>query len=106
MKNQGDMVVTMTVSEFRQIIREENEKFKNDLLQEMKIKQLPPLLTRKELMELLHIGPTKTSELVGRSDFPTFRKAGLLIPTEMLFEWIHRNTEWVQENTTYFKSAI
>lgn len=106
MKTPDNMIVTMTVGELRQIIREENEKLKEEFLQETKLKELPPLLTRKELMELLHISHTKATELIGRPDFPTFRKAGLLIPTDMLFEWIRRNTDWVETNTSYFKSVI
>jgi hypothetical protein len=65
--------------------------------------QLPPLLTRKDLMELFHISQTKTSELLSRPDFPVFREAGVLIPTHKLFEWIDRNTQWVEDNTDYFK---
>lgn len=82
----------------RQIIREE---VREAVISSNKGKDLPPLLTRKELMELLHIGPTKTSELMGRADFPVFREAGLLIPTDLLFKWIEKNTQWVEENTKY-----
>lgn len=82
----------------RQIIREE---VREAVIDSNKAKELPPLLTRKELMELLHIGQTKTTELLGRADFPVFREAGLLIPTDLLFKWIEKNTQWVEENTKY-----
>ncbi|MFJ8064866.1 DNA-binding protein [Psychrobacillus sp. NPDC096426] len=82
----------------RQVIRDE---VREAVIDTQKVSELPPLLTRKELMELLHIGPTKTSELLARSDFPVFREAGLLIPTNLLFKWIEKNTQWVEENTKY-----
>lgn len=80
----------------RPIIREELKSLN-------RAKELPPLLTRKELMDLLHIGATKASELMARSDFPVLREAGVLIPTDKLFLWIDRHTEWVADNTNYFK---
>ena len=67
----------------------------------VKTKELPPFLTRQELMELLHIGQTKTSELLGRPDFPVFREAGILIPTKQLFEWIEKNMSWIEKETKY-----
>lgn len=68
-----------------------------------RIQQLPPVLTREQLMELFHIKPTKTAELLGRSDFPVLREAGVLIPADKLLEWIDDNTQWVKSNTSYFK---
>lgn len=82
----------------RQIIREE---IREAVIDTQKARELPPLLTRKELMELLHIGQTKASELMGRADFPVFREAGLLIPTDLLFKWIEKNTQWVEDNSSY-----
>ncbi|MER2169899.1 MAG: DNA-binding protein [Psychrobacillus psychrodurans] len=82
----------------RQIIREE---LREVVIESNKVKQLPPFLTRKEFMELLHIGPTKASEILGRPDFPVFREAGLLIPTDLLFKWIEKNTHWIEENSNY-----
>ncbi|WP_342512295.1 DNA-binding protein [Sporosarcina sp. FSL K6-1522] len=67
------------------------------------MRDLPPLLTRLELMELLRIGPTRTTELMKRPDFPVMREAGVLIPTDKLFQWIDRHTQWVEDNTSYFK---
>ncbi|MCM3110643.1 DNA-binding protein [Lederbergia lenta] len=87
----------------RQIIRDEMKKIASELQNK---KELPPFLNRTEMMELLRIGPTKASELMNRPDFPVCREAGLLIPTDMLFEWIRRNTRWVESNTDYFKQAI
>lgn len=84
----------------RQIIREEI----NNAIGEIQNKnELPPLLTRKEMMEVLRISSTKAAELMNRPDFPVFREAGLLIPTEMLFEWVRRNTRWLEKNSKYYQ---
>ena len=83
----------------RQMIREE---VREAVKEHSKAQELPPMLTVTELMELLHIGRTKASELLGRADFPVFREAGVLIPINLLFEWIERNTHWVEQNTKHF----
>ena len=68
---------------------------------------LPALLTRKQFMELMDIGETKASELLNRNDFSVFREAGHpKVPTKQLFEWIDRNTEWVQSQTNYLNRVI
>ncbi|WP_397537844.1 DNA-binding protein [Rummeliibacillus pycnus] len=95
--------IQFDTEELRKIIHEE---VKNAVSEAIRIKELPPLITRKELMQLFHIGETKTSELLGRADFPVFREAGVLIPTKALFEWIDNHTDWIETNTTYFKSVI
>ena len=81
------------------------EQLKEDLNVSSPLNNLPPLLTRTELMGVLRIGHSKAAELFARPDFPVFREAGLLIPTEKLFEWIDRNTRWVEDNTGYFKAV-
>ncbi|WP_017379771.1 hypothetical protein [Paenisporosarcina sp. TG-14] len=86
----------------RSIIREE---VRAAVSEAVKTKELPILITRKELMELFHISQTKVTELLGRSDFPVMREAGILIPTHLLFKWIERNTNWVEDNTSYFSSV-
>lgn len=84
----------------RQIIREEI----NNVVEEFRSKnELKPLLTREEMMAVLQISSTKAAELLRRQDFPVFREAGLLIPTDMLFEWIRRNTRWVEKNSKYYQ---
>jgi len=56
--------------------------------------ELPPLLTRKEFMELTGIGSTKCNELFNRPDFPVIREFGHpRVPTRELFEWISENTQ-------------
>ncbi|WP_432355270.1 DNA-binding protein [Sporosarcina sp. A2] len=94
--------VSFDTEALRQIIREEVR----DAIQErMASNTLPPLLTRKEMMALLQISHSKAAELLARPDFPVFREAGLLIPTDKLFKWIDRNTRWVEDNTKYFHAV-
>ena len=71
--------------------------------------QLPPLLTRKQFMELVDIGPTKCNELFHREDFPVIREFGHpRVPTKELLEWISHNTEWSNNHlsNSIFKSVI
>jgi len=85
------------MQEFRTMIREEMAAILLD--SNMQIQQLPPLLTKAELKKLLRIGDTKASELLGRSDFPVLREAGVLIPTHLFFQWVEANTQWIDVNT-------
>lgn len=94
--------VAFDLEALRGIIREE---VRAAVSEAVKTKELPHLLTRKELMELFHISQTKVTELLGRADFPVMREAGILIPTHLLFKWIEKNTNWIEENTTYFSSV-
>lgn len=88
----------------RKIIQEEVQKA---VKEHVKTIDLPPLLTRMETMNLLHVGATKMSELLARQDFPVLRDAGgVLVPTQALFEWIELHTNWVKKNTNYFQSVI
>jgi len=90
--------VQFDLEALRQIIREE---VREAVTESHKVRELPPFLTRTEFMEILHIGSTKAAELLGRPDFPVFREAGLLIPTDLLFKWIEKNTQWVEDNSNY-----
>jgi len=87
--------------QFREILRQEVEKAMADVIRK---NELPPMLTKKELMNLLRIKDTKASELLNRPDFPVFREAGVLIPTHLLFQWIEKNTKWLEENSTYYRA--
>ncbi|MED4977192.1 DNA-binding protein [Heyndrickxia faecalis] len=89
--------------QFREVLRQEIDKALADVVRK---NELPPMLTKKEFMELLRIKDTKASELLNRPDFPVFREAGVLIPTHLLFQWIEKNTRWVEENSNYFNRAI
>lgn len=92
------------MEDIRNIIREEMEAaFGNKKL--VKIKELPPFLKKDHLKELLYIRDTKASELLGRSDFPTLRQAGVLVPTHLFFKWVEHNTEWIDLNSDSPKDA-
>lgn len=88
---------------FREMIREEVQ-FVIANQQPIQITELPPLLTRNQLKELLHIKDTKVAELLARNDFPVLREAGVLIPTHLLMQWIEVNTQWIQKNTKGFRA--
>lgn len=94
--------ISFNAEELREVIREEVKAAINESRQQMK--ELPPFLTRSELKQLFHIGETKVSELLSRSDFPVFREAGVLIPTHLLMQWVEANMDWVRNNANYLKS--
>lgn len=74
------------------------------LIQDMQQKQLPPLLTRKQFMEVIGIGESKCAELFNRQGFPVNREFGHpRVPTKLLFEWIYANTDWIQSNAPKMK---
>lgn len=78
------------------------------LLQELEQKQLPPLLTRKQFMEVAGISGTKCNELFHRIDFPVNRELGHpRVPTKEFFEWISQTTQNQKEvNLKYPYRAI
>lgn len=94
--------ISFNAEELRDVIREEVRAAFNE--SKSQIKELPPFLTRGELKQLFHIGETKVSELLSRSDFPVLREAGVLIPTHLLMKWVEANTNWIKSNTAFLKS--
>ncbi|QAS52415.1 DNA-binding protein [Halobacillus litoralis] len=61
--------------------------------------QIPPVLTRKQFMELTGVGESKCAELFNRLDFPVCRELGYpRVRTEKLFEWMDEHTNWVKDN--------
>lgn len=98
--------ITMSVEEFRSVINEEVKKvIKNQLEVQGRIQQLPALLTREEFMKVMHISAPTATKIFDRQDFRVFRQGKLLIETEFLFEWIRKNSDWVEKNTGYFQSV-
>lgn len=69
------------------------------LIQELQQKQLPPILSRKQFMELTGIGESKCAELFYREDFPVNRELGHpRVVTKDFFDWMsatNQNTEKV-----------
>lgn len=71
----------------------------NNAFQNQVSSNLPPLLTKTQLMDLLDIKNTKASELLNRKDFPVIREFGHpRVPTHSLLIWIDEHTEWIKDN--------
>ncbi|EIM05332.1 hypothetical protein A1A1_16750 [Planococcus antarcticus DSM 14505] len=84
------IMITLSVKELRTIIREEVEAALEQ--QPSNKHDLPAILTRLQVMDLMHVsGPTlqKYLEMPG---FPIFRKNKLLVETEALLKWIRENS--------------
>lgn len=78
------------------------------LIEELKESELPPLLTRKQFMDITGVGPTKCNELFNRDDFPVTRELGHpKVPTRMFFDWLYSSAQNTQEvRMKYPYSAI
>lgn len=99
-----ESIIMLNAEELRTIIREEVEA----AVQKVERKnELPPVLSRKEVMSLLQISHSKAAELFGRPDFPVCRElGGVKVRTDKLFDWMDKHTQWVESETSYFPSAI
>ncbi|HAF97503.1 DNA-binding protein [Paenibacillus lactis] len=88
-------VVVIEVEDLQKMIREAVA----DAVKGHLTRELPPVLTRTQFMELLGIGESKTAELFNRPDFPVNREFGHpRIPTGLLLKWIDEHTSWVNQN--------
>lgn len=89
-------MLSINSTELEQMIQQAIDK----AIEKHSIKEtLPPLLTRKQFMELTGIGATKCHELFNRADFPVNREFGHpRVPTKELLEWISINTDWSYQN--------
>ena len=95
---------TFSQDEIQSLVNEIKVQLIPELVQELHRKELPPLLDRKQFMELVGIGDSKCAELFNRQDFPVNREFGHpRVPTQLLFEWIHNNTDWVDAHMPEFK---
>lgn len=91
-------VTTFTEEEVQSFVNEIKRQLVPVLLQELQEKQLPPLMTRTQFMELADIGPTKCNELFNREDFPVTRELGHpKVYTKKFFEWLDHNTGNAEE---------
>lgn len=82
-----------TDDEINHLVTEIKNQLVPVLIQELQSKQIPPLLTRKQFMELVDIGPTKCNELFNRQDFPVTRELGHpRVVTQDFFEWLSDST--------------
>ncbi|SEP57715.1 hypothetical protein SAMN05216232_0220 [Virgibacillus subterraneus] len=92
-------VTTFTHEEIQTFVSEIKKQLIPVLLEELREKQLPPLLTRKQFMEIVDISTTKCNELFNRSDFPVNRELGHpKVPTKQFFEWLDKTTNRAEVN--------
>lgn len=97
----SNMLVTLTVEDLRNIVREEV----TEAVRHIEAKrELPYFLTRSEMAELLRISPSKSYELLGRTDFPVCREFGVKIYTDKLFDWVELNMPGYQEKPGKIRS--
>lgn len=99
-----ESIIMLNAEDLRNIVREEVEAAVKKV---EKRNDLPAVLSRKDVMDLLQIGHSKAAELFGRPDFPVCRElGGVKVRTEKLFDWMDKHTQWVESETSYFPSAI
>lgn len=80
------------------LAKEVVEKLLPILIQQLKREELPPLMTRKQFMELVGIGESKCNELFHRQDFPVNRELGHpRVPTKAFFEWLSATNQNARE---------
>lgn len=100
-------VTTFTEEEIQTFVREIKRQLIPELIQEMKQKQLPPLLTRKQFMELADISSTKCNELFNRQGFPVTRELGNpRVITSQFFDWLASTSNANEVNMPYPYRAI
>ena len=90
---------SLSKEELSQIADELREELVPLIIDELKAERsLPPLLTRKQFMELVDIKDTKCAELFNRPDFPVNRELGNpRVPTQLFLEWVNRNSQNAQD---------
>ncbi len=85
---------TFSQEEIQTFANEIKKQLMPTLIEELKESGLPPLLTRKEFMDLTGVGPTKCNELFNRFDFPVTRELGHpKVPTKLFFDWLYESTQ-------------
>lgn len=100
-------VTTFTEEEVQNIASEIKKQLVPILLQELQQKQLPPILNRKQFMELAGIGDTKCNELFNRQGFPVTRELGHpRVITSEFFEWLKHSTNANEINYNYPYKAM
>jgi predicted DNA-binding transcriptional regulator AlpA len=92
-------VTTFTDEEIQSFVQEIKNQLLPALLHELHEKQLPPLLTRKQFMELTDISASKCNELFNRADFPVTRELGHpRVVTKDFFDWLSNTTNMAEIN--------
>lgn|SRR5690554_4219901 len=99
--------ITFSKEEIDSLVNEIKNQLVPVLVQELQSKQLPPILDRKQFMELVGISSTKCNELFNRSDFPVTRELGHpRVITKDFFEWLSESTNRAEINVNYPYKAI
>jgi|SRR5690625_3449261 len=92
-------VTTFTDEEIQSFVQEIKNQLLPALLHELHDKQLPPILTRKQFMELTDISASKCNELFNRADFPVTRELGHpRVVTKDFFKWLSNTTNMAEIN--------
>jgi len=90
--------LSFSQEEIQSLVTEIKNKLLPVLVQELQQKQLPPLLTRKQFMELVGIGESKCAELFHRRDFPVNRELGHpRVATKDFFDWVSATNQNAEE---------
>ena len=99
-----EQIIMLNAKELRELIREEVEAAVSKIEAR---DHLPPVLTKKQVMEVLNISHYTATELLGRADFPAIREAGhVKVRKERLFEWLDAHTQTSQKSSTLIRSVI
>ncbi|GGB41396.1 hypothetical protein F3157_07945 [Virgibacillus dakarensis] len=90
--------ITFGDDEIQSLVTEIKNQLIPVLIQELHQKELPPLLTRKQFMELVDISANKCNELFHRSDFPVTRELGHpRVITKDFFNWLSATNQNADE---------
>lgn len=100
--------LTFSKDEVKMIVDELVKQLIPEIRKEIElVNQLPPLLTRKQFMDLVEISSTKCNELFNRADFPVTRELGHpRVVTAKFFEWLEedlKNRKLVILNRPYYQ---
>ncbi|MEF2293105.1 DNA-binding protein [Virgibacillus dokdonensis] len=95
-------VTTFSEEEIQSFVSEIKKQLVPVLIKELEQKQLPPLLTRKQFMELVDIGSTKCNELFNREGFPVTREFGHpRVITKLFFDWVNESANQSEVSLRY-----
>lgn len=98
MKHMANM--TFGDDEIQNLVTQIKDQLVPILIQELHQKELPPLLDRKQFMDLVDISASKCNELFHRADFPVTRELGHpRVITKDFFEWLsatNQNTDEIK----------
>lgn len=99
-------VTTFTDEEIQAIAKEVTKQLLPILSDHFNKDSLPPLMTRKQFMEMTGIGGSKLNELFNREGFPVTRELGYpRVITEKFFEWINESVEEPDNPLRYYQQA-